>query len=348
MKLLEVDQAIGEVLAHDMTQIIPGKFKGARFKKGHLLTKDDIPILLDMGKRNVYVVDKEDNDMHEDIAAQKLAEAIAGPGVEYKMKNEGKAEFKSKLFGLLKIDKAKLSLAVASEPIIISTIHSNQVVRPDDILGATRIMPLYIKPELITSTLGVLSKPASEKGVLADKLISIRPISKKKIGIVTTGNEVFTGRIEDKFGPVLREKLGEFDADIIGQTFCDDDENMIAAAISDFIKNGADIVCTTGGMSVDPDDKTPSGIRSLNGEIITYGTPVLPGAMCMLAKVKNVPVVGLPGCVMYSKRTIFDLLIPRILADDIPTKNEIDLLAHGGFCRNCDICVFPICEFGKG
>jgi molybdenum cofactor synthesis domain-containing protein len=173
-------------------------------------------------------------------------------------------------------------------------------------------------------------------------------------GLVTTGNEVYHGRIKDTFSDVVKEKLREYGAEVIKHTVTDDDNSHIEAAIREMIEAGCDMVICTGGMSVDPDDRTPLAIRNVCGEVVTYGAPVLPGAMFLLAYCKrdgssdSIPVMGLPGCVMYARRTIFDLVLPRVLADVPVTPEDLARMGQGGLCLNCDVCIWPNCGFGKG
>ena len=338
MKEVSVYDAVGMVLAHDLTQIIPGEFKGSKFKKGHVIKQEDIEVMLSMGKRHLFVVDKEETDIHEDEAAMRIATAAVGKGIRLVAPGEGKIELVAEYDGLLKINTAMLSQLIDQDEIMFASIHENQLVKKGQKVAGTRVIPLFVNESIVTG---------AEKVLEHGKLVEILPLKKLKVGIVTTGNEVYTGKIQDAFGPVLRKKFGDLGSEVVNQLFADDDENMIAACIKQLIAEGVDIIGVTGGMSVDPDDKTPTGIRCAGGHIITYGAPVLPGAMFMLAYIGNVPVVGLPGCVMYSRVSIFDLIVPRILAGEIPTRTDIKKLAHGGLCQNCEICTYPNCGFGK-
>lgn len=338
MKEVTVEQAVGTVLAHDLTQIIPGEYKGPKFKKGHIITEEDIPLLLSMGKRHLFVLEKDDNDVHENEAAYRIASKAAGDGIELTDPSEGKIELKATYDGLLKIDRDRLYELVSQDEIMFATIHENIVVRKGEKLAGTRIIPLFIAEELLQQAESIL-----EDG----PVIKIVPLREMKVGVVTTGSEVYNGIIEDKFGPVLVRKFDELGSKVEKQVFADDDDEMIAGCIRQLIDEGMDIIGVTGGMSVDPDDMTPSGIRKAGGEVVSYGAPVLPGAMFMLSYVGDVPVVGLPGCVMYSRTSIFDLIVPRLLAGEKITKKDIVKLAHGGLCLNCKVCTFPVCGFGK-
>ncbi len=338
MKEVAVEQAVGTVLAHDLTQIIPGEYKGPKFKKGHIITEEDIPLLLSMGKRHLFVLEKDDNDVHEDEAAYRIASKAAGEGIELTNPSEGKIELKATYDGLLRIDRDRLYELVSQDEIMFATIHENIVVRKGEKLAGTRIIPLFIAEDLLQQAESVLA---------GGPIIKIVPLKEMRVGVVTTGSEVYNGIIEDKFGPVLVRKFGELGSKVEKQVFADDDDEMIAGCIKQLIDEGMDIIGVTGGMSVDPDDMTPSGIRKAGGEVVSYGAPVLPGAMFMLSYVGDVPVVGLPGCVMYSRTSIFDLIVPRLLAGEKVTKKDIAKLAHGGLCLNCKICTFPVCGFGK-
>lgn len=338
MKEVSVHEAIGMVLAHDLTQIIPGEFKGSKFKKGHVIREEDIEVLLSMGKQHLYVVDKEETDIHEDEAARRIAEAAAGKGIRLVAPGEGKIELVAEYAGLLKINTAMLEQLIDQDEIMFASIHENQLVEAGQKVAGTRVIPLYVNEKIVEA-----AEQVCQKG----PMVEILPLKSMKIGLVTTGSEVYSGKIKDAFGPALEKKFASLGSTVVKQLFADDDEQMIADCIRQLVREGVDMIGVTGGMSVDPDDKTPTGIRTAGGHIVTYGAPVLPGAMFMLAYLENVPVVGLPGCVMYSGVSIFDLIVPRILAGEIPTRRDIKKLAHGGLCQNCTPCTYPKCGFGK-
>lgn len=338
MKEVAVEKAVGTVLAHDLTQIIPGEYKGPKFKKGHIITDEDIPIMLSMGKKHLYVLEKDDTDVHENDAALRIASKAAGNGIRLTDPAEGKIELIADMDGLLKIDRERLYQLVAQDEIMFASIHDNIVVREGEKLAGTRIIPLFVAEEVMQKA----------EALLADgPIIKIVPLKEMRVGVVTTGSEVYSGLIEDAFGPVLVRKFGALGSKVEKQLFADDDDEMIANCIKQLVDEGMDIIGITGGMSVDPDDRTPSGIRKAGGEVISYGAPVLPGAMFMLSYIGDVPVVGLPGCVMYSRTSIFDLIVPRLLAGEKVTKADINKLAVGGLCLNCEVCTYPICGFGK-
>lgn len=340
MKLIKTTEAVGHVLCHDLTRIVKGVIKDAVFRKGHIITEDDIPVLLSMGKDHLYIWEKKEGMLHENEAAEILYNICKNDHMTPTPVKEGKIELVAAEDGLLKIDVERLNAINALGDIMIATRHSNFPVKKGDKIAGTRVVPLIIEKEKLDKAVEL----AGDK-----PLMEILPFKHKKAGVVTTGNEVFHGRIKDTFGPVVFQKLREYDAEILGQTICDDNPERISKAINDFIEAGADIICCTGGMSVDPDDTTPSAIKNSGAEIVSYGAPVLPGAMFLLAyhEKGHVPIVGLPGCVMYAKRTIFDLVLPRIMADETLTPHDLALLGHGGLCLNCTTCHFPNCGFGK-
>jgi len=342
MKLIETKKAVGHVLCHDITQIIPGEYKGPVFRKGHVISEEDINVLLSVGKEHLYVWEKNENMLHEDEAACILRDICLGEYMTATEPKEGKIEIIANVDGVFKINRESLINVNSLGEMMIATIHGDFFVHAKDKLAATRIIPLVIEKE----------KMEAAKRVAGDKpILKLLPITQKKVGIVTTGSEVFKGRIKDAFGPAIMGKLKYYDTKVMGQVILDDNMESITNSILDFIKKGADMVLCTGGMSVDPDDKTPGAIKATGANVISYGAPVLPGAMFALAYYnyngKTVPILGLPGCVMYAKRTIFDLVLPRVLAGDIITKADIARLGEGGLCRNCEVCVFPNCGFGK-
>ncbi len=342
MKLIRTEDAEGQVLCHDITQIIPGVVKDAVFRKGHIVTKEDIPVLLSVGKEHLYVWEKKEGILHEDEAAEILRDICISEHMTATQPKEGKIEILADCNGLLKVNTEKLNAVNGLGELMIATVHGNFPVKKGDKIAATRIIPLVIEEEKMKQA----RKTAGEK-----PLLSILPFARYKTGIVTTGSEVFKGRIEDAFGPAIRAKLNEYGVEVLGQKIVDDKQEDIIAAIQEFLEDGAEMILCTGGMSVDPDDRTPGAIKALGAEIISYGAPVLPGAMFLLAyyafEGKNVPVLGLPGCVMYAKRTIFDLVLPRVLAGEILKKEDLSVYGEGGLCLNCQVCHFPSCGFGK-
>jgi molybdenum cofactor synthesis domain-containing protein len=339
MRLIKTIEAEGHVICHDMTQIIKGVTKDSIFRKGHIVTKEDIPILLSIGKDNLYVWEKDDSMYHEDDAAEILYLICKNNYMRPSQVKEGKIEIIADIDGYFKVDVERMMKVNSLGEMMIATRHSGVPVKKGDKLAGTRIIPLVIeksKMETAKQTAGNIP------------LFEIKPFLHKKVGIVTTGNEVFYGRIKDTFGPVIRDKIAEYSVEVLGQKIIGDNPQEITEGIMDFVKNGADLIICTGGMSVDPDDTTPTAIKNTGAEIISYGAPVLPGAMFLMAYTPNgIPIMGLPGCVMYAKRTIFDLVLPRVMSDEPITNNWLASLGNGGLCLNCDICNFPNCGFGK-
>ena len=339
MKTMNVRDAVGQVLCHDITQIIVGEKKGPVFRKGHIIREEDIPVLLSVGKEHVYVWEHNEHMLHENEAAEILRQICQGPGMHASEVKEGKVELTADMDGLLKIRKEGLAAVNCLGQMMIATRHGNFPVREGDKLAGTRIIPLVIEKEKME---------AARQAAGPDPLLYVLPFTRKKAGVVTTGSEVFHGRIKDTFTPVLEKKLAEYGVEIIDHQICDDDHEMITKAILSQIEKGAELVLCTGGMSVDPDDRTPLAIRNTGARIVSYGAPVLPGAMFLLGYYKEkIPVAGLPGCVMYAGRTIFDLVLPRLLAGDMINAQELADLGEGGLCLNCSVCTFPNCGFGK-
>ena len=359
MKLIKTEDAAGTVLCHDITQIIPGVTKDAVFRKGHIVTAEDIPVLLSVGKEWLYVWEQEEGMLHENDAAKILCSMCLGEHMEHSQAKEGKIELTAACDGLLKVHSGALKAVNSFGQMMIAARHGNFGVKKGDKLAGTRIIPLVIEEEKMNAARDLAMKETGGKPIL-----ELKPYVHKKVGIVTTGNEVYTGRIQDSFTPVILEKLAEFDTEVIGHVTLNDDDKRVTKAILDFIGEGADIVVCTGGMSVDPDDRTPLAIKNTGSRIVSYGAPVLPGAMFLLAyyegksrseavsgepgSARPAVVMGLPGCVMYAKRTIFDLILPRVMAEDTVTAQELAALGEGGLCLNCPVCTFPNCGFGKG
>lgn len=340
MKQIQTIHAAGHVLCHDITQIVKDKTKGVAFKKGHIVTEEDIPILLSLGKDHLYIWEKQEGMLHENEAAEILYSICKNKYMKPSEVKEGKIEVIATQNGVFKVDVERLEKLNSLGEMMIATRHNNFPVQRGDKLAGTRIIPLVIAEE----------KMKQAQLIAGDKpLMEILPFHNKKVGIVTTGNEVFYGRIKDTFGPVIVEKLSEYNADILGQKIVNDNPQLITKSIQDYIDEGAELIICTGGMSVDPDDTTPAAIKNTGAEIVSYGAPVLPGAMLLVAYYNNdIPIIGLPGCVMYAKRTIFDLILPRVMANEKLKKEDLAKMGHGGLCLQCEVCTYPNCGFGKG
>lgn len=344
MKLIRTEDAVGSVLCHDITQIIPGVVKDAVFRKGHVVTEEDIPVLLSVGKEHLYVWEKQEGMLHENDAAEILRQVCQGEHMGASEPKEGKIELTAEADGLLKIDRKKLNAVNGMGQMVIASRHGDFPVKKGDKIAGMRVVPLVIEEEKMDRVKEICGE---------EPVFRLLPFREMKAGIVTTGSEVYHGRIEDRFTPVVKEKLEEYNVEVLGNTLCDDRPEIVEDAIRDWIEKGADLVVCTGGMSVDPDDRTPLAIRNASDEVVTYGAPVLPGAMFMLAyKYRDsgeryLPIMGLPGCVMYAKRTIFDLVLPRIAAGEKLCAEDFCVLGEGGLCLNCPVCTFPNCGFGK-
>ncbi len=337
MKLIKTEDAVGQVLCHDITQIIKGVTKDAVFRKGHIIKEEDIPVLLSVGKENIYIWENNENMLHENEAAMILFDACKSENMHGSDIKEGKIELIADIDGVLKIDRERLKKINSFGEMMIASRHGNFPVKKGDKIAGTRIIPLVIEKEKMQKVKN-----------MGEGIFNILPYKLKTAGVITTGSEVLKNRIRDTFTPVIEEKLEEYGVRLTAHELCGDDNKLITDTINSMITNGVDMVICTGGMSVDPDDRTPLAIKNTGADIVTYGAPVLPGAMFMLAYKGEVPVMGLPGCVMYSKRTIFDLVLPRILAGEKLENNDFVSLGEGGLCLSCDVCTFPNCGFGKG
>jgi Probable molybdopterin binding domain len=337
---VSVDKAVGMVLSHDITEIVRGVKKGAAFKKGHIVRKEDIEHLKRLGKEHLYVLNLGSDDIHEDEAAVTLASSLAGSGVHFSHSpEEGKIALKASLDGLLRINKEGLRRFNLLGEVMCATLHDNTPVSKGETVAATRLIPLVGNRHLVTE--------ATRLATEAAPVISVFPLRQASVGLVVTGNEVFYGRIEDKFEQVLRDKLTSLGSTMIAVRFAPDDKQRIADEIAACIAQGADLIVTSGGMSVDPDDVTREGILLAGATEVVYGTPVLPGAMFLAAVIGEIPIVGVPACGMFYKITVLDLLLPRILCGERIDRSVVAEMGHGGLCRNCSTCNYPSCHFGK-
>ena len=341
MKLMRTQDAVGHMLCHDITQIIKDEKKGPVFRKGHIIREEDVPVLLSVGKDHIYIWENNENMLHEDDAAEVLRSLCQNEHMHASEPKEGKIELVADIDGLLLVDVERLRTINSLGEMMIATRASGFVVRKGEKLAAMRVIPLIIEKEKMER---------AKEAVGGEPLLKLVPLKAKKVGVVTTGNEVFYGRIQDTFTPVIVEKLKEFGGSVMEEhVTLNDDHEKITAAILDMLSKGCEMVVCSGGMSVDPDDRTPLAIKNTGANIVSYGSPVLPGAMFLVSYMPDGrPVCGLPGCVMYARRTIFDLLLPYLVTDTPITKEHLAALGHGGLCLNCPECRFPNCGFGKG
>jgi molybdenum cofactor synthesis domain-containing protein len=339
MKKIRVEKAVGTVLAHDITRIVPGEFKGVGFKKGHIVRKEDIPELLKLGKQYLYVLELPAGRLHEDDAALRIARAISGENLSWTAPREGKSNLVSKGNGLLKIDAAALLKINKLGGIIVSTLKTNFPVKEGQVVAGTRIIPLTIPAKKIEKLEQVAERHRP--------VIDVLPYRKLRVGGVVTGSEIYKGLIKDEFDRYVAKKVIDYGCEFVKKIVVPDDAGAISKAILELKSLGCEMILTTGGLSVDPDDVTRKGIRKAGARIVAYGSPVLPGSMFLYALLDGKPILGLPACVYYAPATAYDLILPRVLAGEAITKNIIAEMGHGGMCLNCESCRYPVCPFGK-
>ncbi|WP_028321946.1 molybdopterin-binding protein [Desulfatiglans anilini] len=338
--IISVDQAVGTVLAHDITEIRPGQFKGPAFKKGHIIREEDIRHLKRLGKEHLYVLKLGRDELHEDEAALRIANVIAGPGVSFEESpSEGKIALKAARSGLLKINVEALVELNMTPEISCSSRHTNTVVQAGDILAATRAIPLILKEKTLMEALEAIRTYGP--------VFTVTALAQPPTGLVVTGNEVYTGLIEDKFAPILRKKLAAYGCEICKLVFSPDKLDRIVDGIRSVIQAGARLVMVAGGMSVDPDDISRLAVAEAGADPVIYGTPVLPGAMFLYGRIGEIPILGLPACVLFYRATVLDLVLPRVLAGEEITRRDLAVMAHGGMCLQCEACRYPVCPFGK-
>jgi molybdenum cofactor synthesis domain-containing protein len=370
VRTVPVGEAVGMVLAHDVTEIRKDEFKGPAFRKGHVIRHEDICHLQRIGKERLFVLSLGPDEMHEDDAAIAIARALMGDGVAVKGEpREGKITIIADRDGLLTVDRERLKAFNMLGDVMCATLHTNTVVKKGREVAGTRAIPLVVKKGLIEEAVR-----STECGVRSGGVISVKEIRKPRAGVVITGNEVYHGRIKDAFAPIIAKKIGEFGGEIVGTYYAPDDETFIADRLRELIAAGADLLITTGGMSVDPDDVTRFAIRSIGAKDITYGSAVLPGAMVLVGYIESaksevrsvkaegsgtdnpdfktrnsalIPILGIPACGMYHRITVFDLILPRILAGEHVDREALAELGHGGLCLHCETCRYPVCPFGK-
>ena len=337
MKKIKVEDAVGMAICHDITAMRDG-FKGAAFKRGHVITEEDISALLDIGKRTVFVWEENAGEIHEEDAALRMAAMAQVEGAHYTGPSEGKMLLSSDISGMFRVDTALLEKINSIGDITICSIPDHYPVKPGMRLASMRIVPL-VTEELQIKRAEALCRDRD--------LFDIKPYQHKKAGVIITGSEVYSGRIKDKFEPVIREKLSHYPCEILGASICDDDIDMIVSAAQKYIDQGADLLLFTGGMSVDPDDLTPTAIKTLGARIITHGVPSQPGNMTLIAYFNDIAIMGVPGAAISLPTTMFDVLLPQIFSGEKLTKYDLVRLGDGGLCQQCKPCHFPNCTFGR-
>ena len=339
--VVSIEEAVGYPLAHDITEIRPGEFKGPAFHRGHILKDRDLEHLRRLGKNHLYILRPGEDEMHEDDAAEAIADALCGDGVGWEgAPREGKLTLTATRSGLFKVDVDALLAFNSMGDVMCATKHSNSIVEEGEQVAGTRAIPLVIARSRVELAVGA----ARSAG---DGVLRVLPLKKVRVGVMIIGNEVFSGRIQDRFEPVIRRKVARYDGRIVDVVFLPDDDDRIAKAARDLIARGAEVLITTGGMSVDADDRTRFGLQKAGAVDMVYGSAVLPGAMFMIAYLDAVPVLGIPAGGIHAATTIFDLIYPRVLAGEKIERRDVAMLGHGGLCLKCPTCTFPHCAFGK-
>lgn len=337
MKKIKVEKAVGMELCHDITEMRDG-FKGAAFRRGHIIQKEDIPKMLDLGKRMVFVWEESAEEIHEEDCARRMAAMVPVEGAHYTEPSEGKVLLLADRRGLFRVNQALLTKLNSIGDITIATMPDHYPVEVGARLASMRIVPLVTKQAQILE---------AERLCMENKLMNLLPYQYKKVGVIITGSEIYTGRIQDKFEPVIREKMKKYPSEIMGVTICDDNLDMIVDAAKQYLENGADLLIFTGGMSVDPDDLTPTAVQQLGADIVTHGVPAQPGNMTLVAYLNDIPILGIPGAAISLPTTMFDVLLPQVFADEKLTKKDLIGLADGGLCQMCKVCHWPNCTFGR-
>ncbi len=339
MRKVPVEEAVGLTLGYDITKIVPGQEKYRAFRRGQIITEQDITKLKDIGKENVYIWEPGDTMIHENEAALRLAELAAGSGIIWTEPSQGKVNLRADYNGVLKVQAEQLNRINNLEDVIFATLHNNRTVAEGQTVAGTRVVPVEVDPKIIAD--------AEKICYGVTPILMVKPFLPMRVAVVITGTEVNSGRIKDGFADVIRQKIAPFGGRWMDQVIVTDDSNLITQEIRNFISKGAELVLVTGGMSVDADDATPQGIRDTGAEVVFYGAPILPGSQFMLAYQGHVPICGVPGGALFSRKTTLDLLLPRIFAKDRINRPDIVAMGHGGLCEECELCHFPQCSFGK-
>jgi len=341
LKKIRLKEAVGSKLGHDITEIRPGEFKGPAFRKGHTVCEEDLCHLQRLGKNHLYVIDLTKDEIHENQAAAILAEALAGEGIVWEDEpREGKIKLLADRDGLLSVDSPTLAAFNMVDEVMCASLHNHTLVKKGELVGATRAIPLVMKRVPIERAAAIARQNGS--------VLMVKPLRSARVGLAITGNEIYHGLIEDRFAPILTEKVEALGSEVTSLDIVPDDAGEISRVIRSHLDRGCDLLLLSGGMSVDPDDVTRHGIRLAGATELHYGAAALPGAMFLVAYLGEVPLLGVPACGLYHRTTVLDLVLPRILAGEKIGRAELAFLGHGGLCRDCTECSYPHCPFGKG
>jgi len=341
LKQITLQEAVGRKATHDMTGIVPGKSKGAVIKRGQEITVSDICRLQQMGRQNLYTgpAPAEKDWVHEDTAAESFARAMAGEGVYPQMPpREGRVNLKASVDGMLMVNKQNLLAFNLVPQVMCASRQGFMLVKKDTVIAGTRAIPLYLPRSGYNKAMQVLNQ---------GPLFQVQPLISRNVGLLITGTEVFEGIIQDRFEPIIRDKVQKLGSRVGRSVICPDDRERIKDCLASLLQDGCDLIVTTAGLSVDPDDVTRKAIQEAGARDILYGAPVLPGAMTLLSWIDTVPVLGVPACALYFKTTSFDLLLPRLLAGLKVTRLDLAQMAEGSLCLACKSCTYPKCPFGK-
>ena len=337
MKKIKVQEAVGMALCHDITEM-NDHFKGVAFKRGHIIRESDIAHFLRIGKEHIFVWEENTGEIHEDDCARRMAAMAPVEGAHYTEPAEGKVLLFADQRGMFRVNRTLLNRINSIGDITICTLPDHYPVEVGARLASMRIVPLVTKESQIIEAEGLCAE---------ESLLKLLPYRQKKVGVIVTGNEIYHGRIQDKFAPVIQSKLAQYPSSVVGIRICADDLEMIVESAKQLLEKGADFLIFTGGMSVDPDDLTPTAIRNLGADIISHGVPSQPGNMTLVAYLDDIPILGVPGAAIKLPTTIFDVLLPQIFTGEKITKAELVSLGDGGLCQMCPQCHWPNCTFGR-
>lgn len=339
MRKIPLTEAVGLPLAHDITEIRPEKgVKHRAFKRGHVVTEDDLERLRDLGKNYLYITGPEDTDVHEDDAALTVAPLAAGVGIDHEAEPcEGKIAFRARHDGVFRVDADRLlaihRLAIPALP----TLPGNYPVRKGQTVAAFRIIPLTCERAILDAVVALLGEP----------LLRVDPFIVRDAAILVTGTEVYEGRIEDGFIPRLTAAVAGYDVPIATSAVVPDDRAVIASHIEQMAAQ-CGLVMVTGGTSVDPDDVTTAAMRDAGVEFAVKGMPVQPGNNFTIGYLGETAVCAIPAATLFFKATAFDIFLPRMLAGERIGVEQIAAMGLGGLAQPGTDACFPNATFGAG
>ena len=327
------ERLVGWVLAHDVRDA-EGALLG---RKGDRLDAASAARLVAGSASEVHLIEMEAGDLHEDPAGERVARAVAGRGVTVRDSATGQWAIRAEHRGLLRVAIDDLAAVNGLEGVSVYTLFDGQVVDAGEVVGRAKVTPLVIAGSVVGE--------AEERLRQSGGCVVVRPFEARPVSAVAPGSLV--PRVRARFEAVLREKLDWFGAPLTSLAYPEAESEAVGQAIEHAIAAGARIVVVAGANALDPLDPVFAAIERIGGRLLRAGVPAHPGSLLWVARVGSTPVLGMPGCGMFSQATLFDLLLPRLLAGETVGSDELAAYGHGGLLGREMAFRFPPYRAGR-